>query len=122
VSRILKQLGSLVIAFVLTLITFGFGFASPAHAEYLVRYAQIINVQNTAGNGDNFAISVVGGTGPCTGRVIIFPKTGVSSPDVYERGYAIALAAMENNWNVDAFDYSGSDCRNGGQLSVTKVF
>ena len=117
-SRILKQLGSLIVVFVFVLITFGFGFASPAHAASLVQNAKIIAVQNTSGNKDNFAIKVTGGTGPCANTFIVFPKTGVNSSAVYERGYAMALAAMQNDWKINAFDYTGSDCENGGQLVV----
>ncbi len=116
-SRILKQLGSVIVVFALVLVTFG--FASPAHAGYLVRGAKIVNVQNTSSNGSNFAIKVVGGEGPCSGKVIIFPEKAVPY-DVYKRGYAIALAAMKNDWSVGVYDYSGDSCRNGGQLSVSK--
>lgn len=115
----LKQLCSVFLAFVL-MVAVSLGLATPAHADYLVTGAKITNVQNTSSNGDNFAVSVKGGSGPCTNRVIIFPKSGVAHEDVYERGYDIALAAMSNDYYVDIYDYSGSDCAKGGQLSITK--
>lgn len=118
-SRILKGFGAIIVAFVL-LITVSLGFVSSAHAEYLVRDAEITGVQNTSRDGDNFAVRVNGGSGPCNNRIIIFPKAGVTERDVYRRGYVMALEAMINNLRVDIFDYSGTSCENGGQLSVFK--
>ncbi|MHC5615709.1 MAG: DUF5992 family protein [Nostoc sp.] len=93
----------------------------PAQADYLVQNAKVVSVGNTSGNGDNFAIFVSGGTGPCTNTFIIFPPSGVTNRNIYEHGYQAALTALTNpNLTVDVFDYSGASCYNGGQILVHK--
>ncbi|NJK27851.1 MAG: hypothetical protein HC925_04020 [Coleofasciculaceae cyanobacterium SM2_3_26] len=76
-------------------------------------------MENTSSNGDNFAILVQGGQGPCVNKYIIFPKSAVANEDVYERGYVGALTALTNDMLVNVYDYSGASCGNGGQLVVT---
>lgn len=95
--------------------------AKPALAEYLVQNGNVVTVQNTSGNGDNFAIFVTGGTGPCNGTFIIFPASAVTNRTIYEHGYQSALTALTNTkLKVTVFDYSGSSCSNGGQLVLDR--
>jgi len=115
----IKRLGSIVVALALV-VTVVFGVATPANADYLVKGASVVHVENTSSNGDNFAILVEGGQGPCVNKYIIFPKSGVVNTDVYERGYEGALTALANDLKVNVYDYSGDSCRNGGQLVVIK--
>lgn len=95
-----------------------FATRQTATGSYLVVGGKVVNVQNTSSNGDNYAIFVSGGTGPCANNYIIFPKTGVINKDVHARGYEAALSALVNNLKVDVFNYSGSTCANGGQVSI----
>ncbi|NEO56630.1 MAG: hypothetical protein F6K54_28275 [Okeania sp. SIO3B5] len=118
-SNIIKRLASTVVALALV-VGVVFGVATPAHAGYLVTGASVVHVENTSSNGDNFAVLVKGGNGPCVDKYIIFPKSGVSNLDVYERGYEGALTALAYDLKVNVYDYSGDSCRNGGQLVVTK--
>ncbi len=128
VNKIMKKddcyttIKRLVLGMIAAAISLGFIFSAevkPAQADYLVRGAKVVNVQNTSSNGENFAIVVQGGTGPCAGKVIIFPASGVSNKGAYDRAYNAALTALSANVNADVYDYSGSSCSNGGQLSIT---
>ncbi|MHC5726274.1 MAG: DUF5992 family protein [Nostoc sp.] len=93
----------------------------PAQADYLVQKAKVVRVENTSGNGDNFAILVTGGTGACNNTFIIFPASAVTNRDIYEHGYQSALTAVTNpNLTVDVFDYSGASCYNGGQIVLNR--
>ncbi|EFA72780.1 sxtE [Raphidiopsis brookii D9] len=97
-------------------LTTGVGIAK---ADYLVKGGKITNVQNTSSNGDNYAVSISGGFGPCADRVIILPTSGVINRDIHMRGYEAALTALSNGFLVDIYDYTGSSCSNGGQLTIT---
>jgi len=116
-SSMIKQLSSIVVVLALV-VGVVLGVASPARAGYLVKGANVIHVENTSSNGDNFAILVKGGQGPCVNQYIIFPKSGVANTDVYERGYKGALTALIFGLKINVYDYSGDSCRNGGQLVV----
>jgi hypothetical protein len=98
-------------------LTTGVGIAK---ADYLVQGGKITNVQNTSSNGDNYAISVSEGVGPCADRVIILPVSAVLNRDIHTRGYKAALTALSNGFLVDIYDYTGSSCSNGGQVTITK--
>jgi hypothetical protein len=91
-----------------------------AKADYLVQGGKIINVQNTSSNGDNYAVTISGGLGPCADRVIILPASGVLNRDIHARGYKAVLTALSNDFLVDIYDYTGSSCSNGGQVTITK--
>lgn len=118
--RTIKKLVSLFASLALGVTVF-VGLPTSAQAEYLVKEATVVDVENTSSNGDNFAILVQGGEGPCMDKYIIFPKSGIKNADVYQRGYLGALTALEKNdkLKVNVYDYTGHSCRNGGQLVVT---
>jgi hypothetical protein len=92
----------------------------PAKADYLIQKAKVDNIQNTSSNGDNFAITVSDGEGLCNDKVIIFPTSGVVNSEAHYRAYLTALSAMNSGARIDVYDYSGSACENGGQISITK--
>ena len=94
----------------------------PALADYLVQNASVVTVENTSSNGDNFAIVVTGGTGPCNDGFILFPASAVITRAIQEHGYQSALTALTNqNLRVNVFDYSGASCSNGGQIVLNRV-
>ena len=95
----------------------------PASAQsttpgYLIQGATVTGVQNTSSNGDNFAITVTGGSGVCGNSVIVFPLTAVTNQDVHDHGYQAALTALTQNLKIDVYNYSNSSCTNGGQISI----
>ena len=71
--RTIKKLVSLFASLALGVTVF-VGLPTSAQAEYLVKEATVVDVENTSSNGDNFAILVQGGEGPCMDKYIIFPK------------------------------------------------
>ena len=93
--------------------------AVPYQEKYLIQGATVTGVQNTSDNGDNFTITVAGGSGICSNSVIIFPSTGVISQTVHDRGYKAALTALAQNLKVDVYNYSNNSCTNGGQVSTS---
>ncbi len=98
-------------------LTTGVGIAK---ADYLVQGGKITNVENTSSNGDNYAVTISGGVGPCADKVIILPASGVLNRDIHVHGYKAVLTALSNGFLVDIYDYTGSSCSNGGQVTITK--
>nr|ACZ26228.1 SxtE [Microseira wollei] len=116
INRFFIRTLAFVFAFGIFLTT-GVGIAK---ADYLVQGGKITNVQNTSSNGDNYAVTISGGVGPCADRVIILPASGVLNRDIHARGYKAVLTALSNGFLVDIYDYTGSSCSNGGQVTITK--
>jgi hypothetical protein len=136
-KRAINFLATLMFAFVLT-----FGFVvntasadramevatdPPTVPNLLVTNARIIEVQNTTGtswNDNTYVIRVSGGTSKyCSDGRISFPVTGVNDISSYERGFQMALEALNKDLNVDiaAFQSTNrSPCNNGGLITISK--
>jgi uncharacterized protein DUF5992 len=89
-------------------------------ALQLVKGATITSIANTNGDQESFTIWISGGTGPCVDSTLTFPKTAVSSLEIYQRAYATALAAFAAGFTVTAHDYQSELCHNAGYIKITK--
>jgi hypothetical protein len=86
-----------------------------------VQNARIVEVSNTASNLEVFYIVVEGGSGMCAGGTIRFRLADAGSPGVYERAFAIALAAYLGDEKVSAFDYDTTpDCLGAESLRLVR--
>lgn len=104
-------------------------FSNVIFAEYavLAEEATISEISNNTGNGPNFFIKAVGGTGLCTGAqptLIVFPLSaaGISGNDenLHNRAFSLALAAYASGSKVTVSGYEGSDCQRASRIKLVK--
>lgn len=89
--------------------------------------ATISEIASNTGNGQNFFITVTGGTGPCTGTsptLIVFPlsNSGTSGNDenLHNRAFTLALTAYSIGHTIEVGGYEGQDCQTASRIKIVK--
>ena len=68
-------------------------------------------VSNTSSNMARYHVRIGGGTGVCADSFLIFDESNAGNPDVFKRGFAVALTALATGMPVDVWSYGPDDCR-----------
>ncbi len=58
-----------------------------------------------------YHVRIGGGTGVCADSFLIFDESNAGNPDVFKRGFAVALTALATGMPVDVWSYGPDDCR-----------
>ncbi len=85
-------------------------FVPTAEAGFIVRDGQVTMVSNTTRNSPRFHVRIGGGTGVCADSVLIFDEGNAGDPDIFKRGFAVALTALVTGMRVDVWSYGLDDC------------
>jgi len=82
--------------------------------QYIVSEAKLTKIGNTAGNGASFWVVAVNGIGQCittgTQNNIYFPAQYAGNPEIFQRAYATALAAVASGKKVNIYNYTDGAC------------
>ena len=99
-----------------------FSLSVLANGQYIATNAKIIKVGNTAGNGESFSVVATQGEGPCISSGsqinIYFPLYAAGSEKVYDRAYAMALAALASGKKVNIYNYAGASCDTAAGIEI----
>ena len=82
-----------------------------AEAGFIVEDGQVTMVSNTSSNMARYHVRIGGGTGVCADSFLIFDESNAGNPDVFKRGFAVALTALATGMPVDVWAYGPDDCR-----------
>ncbi len=89
-----------------------------AESGLIVRDGQVTMLSNTSSNTHRFLVRIGGGTGVCADRVLRFDESNAGDPDVFKRGFAIALTAMATGLPVDVWSYGPDDCTSPAYIQI----
>lgn len=93
-----------------------------AQGQYIVSSAKISKIGNTSGNGESFWVVAVDGQGPCISTNlqtnIYFTDTAAGTQAIYERAYAMALAATMSGARVNIYNYVDSQCDKAAGIEI----
>ncbi len=96
---------------ILVSVAFSFLVVVPtAEAVLIVEDGQVTMVSNTSSNIARFHVRIGGGTGVCADRVLIFDERNAGNPEIFKRGFAVALTALATGLPVDVWTYGPGDC------------
>ena len=101
------------------LATIFFVTAAATCAGELVKNAEVVLVGNTANGGDDFFITISGGTGVCSN--ITFPVSVAVSKEAHARAYSLALIAFTTgSKKVRVYNFSSDSCTTASYIEIAK--
>lgn len=109
----LSKIGQLAIAM-------GLLWAANAQGGYLLTGGTLTTVTNTAGNSPQFAVIANGGSGPCVGQWISFPRDATPDTDNHKRAFALAILAHTTGAKVNIYNYESNACDRAVFIELTK--
>lgn len=93
-----------------------------AQGQYIATNTTITKVGNTAGNGASFWVVAQHGSGPCVSvgvqTNIYFPKHAAGTEKVFDRAYAVALAAVASGKPVNIYNYLDGSCNTAAAIEI----
>lgn len=87
--------------------------------EWVATDSTVAQIANTNVNGRNFSIITLGGSGPCAGKLIIFPESDASGVEAHQRAYATALMALSMGMRVSIYNYYSSSCDRASFIAIS---
>lgn len=87
---------------------------------YLQTGGTITVVTNTGGNSPQFAVKADGGSGPCVGQWIAFPRDATPDVDNQKRAFALAVLAHTTGATVNIYNYESDLCDRAAYIELIK--
>jgi hypothetical protein len=92
-----------------------------AETVRLVSHGEIVGIANSGNNKTDFYVKLVGGSGPCVGAGILFPRASAPSENYHQRAFSLALAAYTtDSKKVNITSFEGSNCTKAALIELEK--